>query len=1107
MSIHYRLQKNGQLVSQSHVGSLLRIGSAANCTIRITDVECDEDALEISQSRGGLQVTARGWLDGLKVSGRVLRPGGTYQHAAGSTLILLFGPYRLELSAGAPDPMWDQAGGQVQSSLEALLGGDEPPPTRNVPPVTPARSDVQIPAFKMPTGRRTAPQTAADDVPALPGEAGEAGDDSGGGASDVQIPALPGAPPAARPVKARKRETTDRGRKDRMIVSNPRGELDDALGDMLPPVPPPPPPPAPSTPPAGSPARAGKSGAAVQSNDAELEDALDADLRELGIRASALRDVPPSVKGMLSDVQIASFGKAKKEAAPAPTPGADEDLDAEAPPLDLEMDVQAELDDVVPVQMESDDAPATGAGAGSSMGDDFLAGALHELGEGLDDDLATPPLPPPPPPPPPPPAMSAPPPMLQKQIAAPEPEYEPEYEPALDQAPVADGWADSPAAPDKLTEAAPETMDSFGSFGDVGGDEGGDEGEGGVDEAGDMDVDVADEFGFGGDDGVDAPAAAGEAAPADDDEPMILRETAMFAGPASEMIAAEAAASVLPSLSASASRGGGIGGPLDTFVALDLEPEPDDEEDEMVADEKSMAYHEDDDDGDSDDMPAGMDIAGEADDESALEDFSYARKSEAADDMAADMDDIEAELEEEEASAFQSSEEESMPAALDAAVDAAAAPVGAFFTEMTKESVVEPADSNMADFGAPPAPAPALSEPLEPAFDEPAPEEPAAAAPMDLPDAAQDADRDHVDAGPVFGGLPPGVGAAAMGAGGGGSTGYASDSVSREIATRRMAAEVAMPENTRAEPAAAAGPSGSAGPAGPAGSAMPVPVPVVVPVPVPIPLSIGNAKPSPPRRSAPAPAAAAAPAPQAAPAAPAPAAPAAPVAPAKPVKPELPAVLHRKATVRYYTQMNPSKNFPVLVVLSKYEVERIVQQHVAQVASKKKFIVRRSNPIVTVVPHFPGCLCVPERREVDVTPESTQLTFWITPQAEGRLTHASIEIWYEGQQLDSVPCPTTVRKQTLARVCSAAALAAPVFFGAFESITHESAQEAAAQSFQQWLPMLAQAAGGFAMLGIYAGASLLLAGGLAWLYARPRKGGLVDSFLSVNTVHREEVPE
>ncbi len=196
----------------------------------------------------------------------------------------------------------------------------------------------------------------------------------------------------------------------------------------------------------------------------------------------------------------------------------------------------------------------------------------------------------------------------------------------------------------------------------------------------------------------------------------------------------------------------------------------------------------------------------------------------------------------------------------------------------------------------------------------------------------------------------------------------------------------------------------------------------------------------------------------------------------------------RKATVRYYSQMYARRNYPLLVVVSKRSIQKIVKQFVAQVEGKKSFKIRRGNPFVTVRPIVPGCLCVPAEITLDVKPKVAEAKFWITPTAEGILEDARVEVLYEGKVVSTIETPTRVTTQTIAKVSGSAAFfstSAGPFFDAFGI----SVKKAGASFLAD---ILADVSGGslrFGVAGIFAFLALVF-----FLKRRPKAGPETEGF-------------
>ncbi|MGE3854027.1 MAG: STAS domain-containing protein [Planctomycetota bacterium] len=202
--------------------------------------------------------------------------------------------------------------------------------------------------------------------------------------------------------------------------------------------------------------------------------------------------------------------------------------------------------------------------------------------------------------------------------------------------------------------------------------------------------------------------------------------------------------------------------------------------------------------------------------------------------------------------------------------------------------------------------------------------------------------------------------------------------------------------------------------------------------------------------------------------------------------------IERQTTVRYYEQMNPLRNFPLLVLLTKEKVEKIVMKHVAQTEGVGVKI-KAANPMVEIVPRVPGCLVVPDRLTVDVRPESVEAQFFVTPLAPGDIRHARVEIWYEGVRIDTIETPTKVTTQFIARVLALGGVLNPLIFGTLEGLG-VNPSEAASNAM---LVRLAQNFGGsYMVMGLAAAVVCGLLASLFWWINKPRQSDPVVQFMN-----------
>lgn len=150
----------------------------------------------------------------------------------------------------------------------------------------------------------------------------------------------------------------------------------------------------------------------------------------------------------------------------------------------------------------------------------------------------------------------------------------------------------------------------------------------------------------------------------------------------------------------------------------------------------------------------------------------------------------------------------------------------------------------------------------------------------------------------------------------------------------------------------------------------------------------------------------------------------------------------RRATVRYYSRMNPDRMFPLLVILSAEEVAEIVKAKVKQAASERFEVDEGS--VVEVEPVLPGCDCYPPRHALTVDADgATSATIWVVPRVLGRVHGARVIIRQGAKVLAEVPLDVKVSKQTLAVACGLLSLAAPYMTMGLKSLKldYESQKE------------------------------------------------------------------
>lgn len=207
-------------------------------------------------------------------------------------------------------------------------------------------------------------------------------------------------------------------------------------------------------------------------------------------------------------------------------------------------------------------------------------------------------------------------------------------------------------------------------------------------------------------------------------------------------------------------------------------------------------------------------------------------------------------------------------------------------------------------------------------------------------------------------------------------------------------------------------------------------------------------------------------------------------------------LLKRQATVRYFNRMYPFYTYPVRVFLSEGKVQEIQVNGVSQAQNATPLSMDAKNPIVTLVPVFPGAIVVPEQICLDVSPEKVQAEFWVTPQTEGSIEQARVEIHHQGRILDRVLTPYRVTKHTFAKISLVCSLLFPLVSPLlnYYQISILTPIEHGFSAFKQlyWLFEKTPPLAGFSLF-------FILASLLYW-WKRPKEANPITQFLSLEPV-------
>jgi hypothetical protein len=199
----------------------------------------------------------------------------------------------------------------------------------------------------------------------------------------------------------------------------------------------------------------------------------------------------------------------------------------------------------------------------------------------------------------------------------------------------------------------------------------------------------------------------------------------------------------------------------------------------------------------------------------------------------------------------------------------------------------------------------------------------------------------------------------------------------------------------------------------------------------------------------------------------------------------------RRATVRYYTRMNPDRMFPLLVILSAKEIEEVVKAKVKQAVSESFKVEEGSH--IEIEPVLPGCDVYPPRHTLEVeSKETVTESFWVVPRVLGRVHGARVLIRQGERVLAEVKLDVKVAKQTLAVACGLLSLAAPYMTMGLKSLQLDYESQKA-----DGFPLYQQAGSWIAenLRPEWLGLGFLGLAFLLYLWMRPRRR---DVFWDVN---------
>jgi sec-independent protein translocase protein TatA len=117
-----------------------------------------------------------------------------------------------------------------------------------------------------------------------------------------------------------------------------------------------------------------------------------------------------------------------------------------------------------------------------------------------------------------------------------------------------------------------------------------------------------------------------------------------------------------------------------------------------------------------------------------------------------------------------------------------------------------------------------------------------------------------------------------------------------------------------------------------------------------------------------------------------------------------------RATVRYYSRMNPQRVYPLLVLITRDLIEQVHKKHTDQRTSNP-FAIDAGTP-VEIEPILPGCDCHPPRVVTRLGQGDMTLTFRVVPRVLGKVDGAVVCIRQDHASLAEIELKAKVVKQT-----------------------------------------------------------------------------------------------
>ncbi len=186
----------------------------------------------------------------------------------------------------------------------------------------------------------------------------------------------------------------------------------------------------------------------------------------------------------------------------------------------------------------------------------------------------------------------------------------------------------------------------------------------------------------------------------------------------------------------------------------------------------------------------------------------------------------------------------------------------------------------------------------------------------------------------------------------------------------------------------------------------------------------------------------------------------------------------RRATVRYYTRMNPARVFPLLVTLTRQEVEEVVKRHVGQKATGP--LALDAGTPVEIEPVLPGCDVYPPRVVARLGAGDQAFTFHVVPHVLGEVTGARVLLRQDHAVLAEIALDVRVAQRTAVVISGLSAVVLPAASAAMKHFGLDFTPRDGSSPYLAALNLL------FGAAPLVLTAVLAAVTGVLWWFTRPK---------------------